>query len=443
MKQIVPLILLANIIIVGSGIGFAYPNRITNGPIAVQYAGGSGLSVWYNGVPVIVGSGVQAYAPRWKEGYYSSYYGTTPSVSVSENQITAVFHSSRYGFSGTETYQLQGQTLNMQLHVTWTDPKPALMELNLGLIWSPSFIGLPIQVQGSQAAAEKVVPVVTRSTYNNPDRLAGNFSELSLTGRVCNFTLTSPNTANGSVLLDGRHTQRGWSDNSPNFWLGMLGVPLPQNQTVNFAATFRFTPGAAAQAPTPPVLLTLSPSKQPIYRLPERPVIIPKPKQLHWLKRPLLLNHPQAVTYELEGPAQDTMPALHSLRWWLKRLAGIKLVPSDLNPMIRLRLKRSAGHGRPGGYDLSVNEHEAIITGHDAAGLYYGAQTLIELLTSKQDLPALAGCHISDWPTFPFRGAHLFVGSDARPFEDRLIQRILSHLKMNQLVLECEYTKWA
>ncbi len=442
MKKIVLFAQVLSMLAAINRVGFADPARLTIGPIAVQYDAGSGLSVWYNGVPVLVGSGVQAYAPGWKEGYYSSYYGATPSVSASGNQITVVFHSSRYGFSGAETYQLQGQTLNMQLHVTWTNSKPALMELNLGLIWSPSFIGLPIQVQGSQAAAEKVTPVITRSTINNPDRLAGNFSELSLTGRVCNFTLTSPDASNGSVLLDGRHTQRGWSNNSPNFWLGMLGVPLPQNQTVHFAATFSFTPGAAAQSPSPPVSLTLSPSERPIYRLPEHPVIIPKPKQLLWLKEPLIFNHPQAVTCELDGPAQDTMPALHSLRRWLKRLAGIKLIPSDLNPTVQLRLKRSAGHGHPEGYDLSVNEHQAVITGHDAAGIYYGAQTLIELLTSKEDMPALAGCHISDWPTFPFRGAHLFVGSDARPFEDRLIQRVLSHLKMNQLVLECEYTKW-
>jgi hypothetical protein len=41
------------------------------------------------------------------------------------------------------------------------------------------------------------------------------------------------------------------------------------------------------------------------------------------------------------------------------------------------------------------------------------------------------------------RAAHIFVGKEALPFHKKLIDRIFSRYKLNTLVIECEYTKWA
>jgi len=63
---------------------------------------------------------------------------------------------------------------------------------------------------------------------------------------------------------------------------------------------------------------------------------------------------------------------------------------------------------RAEGYVLSVGRNGMWLAGHDAAGLFYGAQTLAHLLRAGEgrSIPALS---VHDWPRFGLRGAHLFL----------------------------------
>jgi len=65
----------------------------------------------------------------------------------------------------------------------------------------------------------------------------------------------------------------------------------------------------------------------------------------------------------------------------------------------------------PGAYNLHINEKEVYIAGDNAAGVFYGIQTLIQLLpvnpANKQlQVPQLS---IEDRPRFAYRGMHLDV----------------------------------
>jgi len=60
------------------------------------------------------------------------------------------------------------------------------------------------------------------------------------------------------------------------------------------------------------------------------------------------------------------------------------------------------------GYLLVIDNKHISITGHDAAGVFYGLQSLIQL-TSRSINHTIPGCIIEDHPRFAYRGMHLDV----------------------------------
>ena len=68
-------------------------------------------------------------------------------------------------------------------------------------------------------------------------------------------------------------------------------------------------------------------------------------------------------------------------------------------------------------YILDLNPDKIIIHGNDRAGLFYGIQTFIQLLSSKKsDSLTLPICRIEDWPEFELREIHW----DTKHHQDRL-----------------------
>ncbi len=61
---------------------------------------------------------------------------------------------------------------------------------------------------------------------------------------------------------------------------------------------------------------------------------------------------------------------------------------------------------RPEGYVLVTGNHDAFVIAHTAAGVFYGAQTLKQLVQNVQGKPVLVGAAIRDWPAMRWRGVH-------------------------------------
>lgn len=414
---------------------------ITNGPLSVTFDSGNGLSVQYNGIPVILSSTIQVYSPGWRTVYFSNYTGPI-TVSKNGNQIIITYQSVENGFKGIETLDIQNQSIIIKLKADWQNPNPASIEFNLGQIWAPPFVGSPLS--GTGGVIQKEIPIVTKSSGNDAVSLASNYTRLNMAGKACNIAVTLQDLGSSSTLLDGRNTERGWAQNNPDFWLGLLGIPLISNQTVTCDAMLTFAPGTAAQPVAPSPSLSVEPQKKELYQPNNHPVLVPLPKQTYWGATPFILSPVKGVTCWMQDKSRKMQQIRHNLADWLKRLAGVKLrLISDKNKAnIILMINNKAGHGNAQGYDLKVNSHGATVTGRDINGLFNGVQTLTELVVPYNNVSALAACRVVDWPTLAFRGAHLFVGANALPFEKKLINRVLSHMKMNNLVIECEFVKW-
>jgi hypothetical protein len=92
------------------------------------------------------------------------------------------------------------------------------------------------------------------------------------------------------------------------------------------------------------------------------------------------------------------------------------------------------------GYILDVDENLAVVAGKDAPGLFYGIQTLRQMITQAQSGAEIAGAQIRDWPALQYRGTQVDISRGPVPKLDYLKQivRTIAEYKMNQLNLYIE-----
>ena len=91
-------------------------------------------------------------------------------------------------------------------------------------------------------------------------------------------------------------------------------------------------------------------------------------------------------------------------------------------------------------YALSVRPGRVILYADAPAGLFYGVQTLRQLI--RLEGPHLPALTIRDWPTLPYRGLMLDISRRKVPTLSTLKQLVdeLSHYKLNVLQLYTEHT---
>ncbi len=99
-----------------------------------------------------------------------------------------------------------------------------------------------------------------------------------------------------------------------------------------------------------------------------------------------------------------------------------------------------AGGIEPQGYRLCIDRSGLALTAGDAAGLFYGVMTLVQVL--RQSSGRLSGLAVDDHPEFPSRGVMLDVSRDKVPTLETLFALIeeLAALKINHVELYTEHT---
>lgn len=155
-----------------------------------------------------------------------------------------------------------------------------------------------------------------------------------------------------------------------------------------------------------------------------------------------LIPHPQSLELEAGQPPlflgaglnvrlQGFAPA--GLAAGFQHLASLGVAASDTGVPLTV-LKAPGISGGPEAYRLDISQDGITIRASDAAGAFYGLQSLAGLLDLKTlQVPALT---IADAPRYPFRGLHVDV---ARNFHDQAeLLKILDQMaayKLNKLHL--------
>lgn len=99
------------------------------------------------------------------------------------------------------------------------------------------------------------------------------------------------------------------------------------------------------------------------------------------------------------------------LNFYLKKLYGITLPVTSKSEKGNSIILNISGKDRKDGYSLHSTEKQITISGGGNEGLFYGIQTLLQLLPSEKISSSypVAAVSIQDYPRFNYRGMHLDV----------------------------------
>ncbi len=173
-------------------------------------------------------------------------------------------------------------------------------------------------------------------------------------------------------------------------------------------------------------------------------LLAPMPRQLEWGESEHRIQNGRLIV--LNGPdPQHLLLAARQLQSALETEAGVAWeiaagtgVPADLLGVSLNVVPAAFNH--PQAYDLRIDGERISITASTPAGIFYGTQTLCQLLAQlRTRLPTL---RCMDWPDFATRGVMLDISRDKVPTRTTLMNLIdlLASLKINQIQLYTEHT---
>ena len=126
----------------------------------------------------------------------------------------------------------------------------------------------------------------------------------------------------------------------------------------------------------------------------ERPSLIPMPTSVIWHDGTIPIETGTIV--EGRGEAAPTAA-------FLERALGVK-ESANVTSRIRLKLLRASKMPGPEAYHLRASGHDILIEASDPRGLFYGAQTLLQLVTGNSKSRSVQSIEVTDAPRFRWRG---------------------------------------
>lgn len=100
--------------------------------------------------------------------------------------------------------------------------------------------------------------------------------------------------------------------------------------------------------------------------------------------------------------------------------------------VLSLSDKGLAGLGEEA-YVLEVFEDHIVINSDKAAGVFYGIQTLLQLIKTKEGKTVIRVAKVVDYPDFKYRGVHL-SGPDLKRLKEYI--DVMTHLKLNIVIID-------
>ncbi len=183
--------------------------------------------------------------------------------------------------------------------------------------------------------------------------------------------------------------------------------------------------------------------------------LLPRPQQIQYGSGDVPLR---AVMIEFAAPPnQDDRFAAEELCKWIRSRTGqeisIAAYGNSDKGKLPIILDRDGGKDvplalpgeKPGpdsreAYDLSVTATSVKIQARSSAGIYYGAQTLRQLIEGGGAQAVLLEVEIHDWPSMAYRGTMVDISHGPLPKEKEIERQLdfLARWKANQYYLYSE-----
>lgn len=171
----------------------------------------------------------------------------------------------------------------------------------------------------------------------------------------------------------------------------------------------------------------------------ELPALVPYPRSIQFGSNAVALSEFAGIFLPSSASAADRFTAAE-LSAVIKKEWGLQLpvVSQAKGKLIRLERKKDKELGEEG-YVLSVHAGGIRITAPGAGGVFYGMQTLLQMIRKKEGVPVVQEASIRDWPDTKVRAAHYDTKhhQDTKEYVKQFIRELAGY-KMNMLIWEWE-----
>ncbi|WP_025764508.1 beta-N-acetylhexosaminidase [Dyadobacter tibetensis] len=168
--------------------------------------------------------------------------------------------------------------------------------------------------------------------------------------------------------------------------------------------------------------------------------LLPYPKQINSVGLPFELNPSVTISLDKNASDQDKFAA-SELQSRIKALTGLQLRITSSRSKRSISFQRQKDMITKGSesYQLASNQNRITIKASEDAGLFYGTQTLLQLIQKDGQRYIIPGLVIHDWPDTPERAVHYDTKhhQDKRSYVESLIKELASY-KINMLIWEWE-----
>ncbi|MFM6954136.1 MAG: beta-N-acetylhexosaminidase, partial [Sphingobacteriaceae bacterium] len=134
--------------------------------------------------------------------------------------------------------------------------------------------------------------------------------------------------------------------------------------------------------------------------------LIPAPQKISSNTQQFVLDAQSRIEYG----ADQNLPIARLLQNYISTVYGFKLSLVAKTEGKRISLvENTAANYVSESYSLHIGDSQIQLKGK-GAGLFYAAETLLQLFPAKSEVLVLKGLDIEDWPRYAYRGMHLDVG---------------------------------
>lgn len=159
--------------------------------------------------------------------------------------------------------------------------------------------------------------------------------------------------------------------------------------------------------------------------------LLPRPQKVEMLEGKGLLY---STLYQMHLENTDRLPVLSGL------CTGLPLGEERTKGTLSLVIRKDMNLPSPEGYKLEISNGQVVIEAVEGAGLFYGIQTLNQLLGDSRDQQIeIPACRITDFPKIACRAVHIDLKHhlDAGYYYYHIIDN-LSAIKINTIIIEFE-----
>ncbi|TAM80537.1 MAG: hypothetical protein EPN47_14845 [Acidobacteria bacterium] len=196
----------------------------------------------------------------------------------------------------------------------------------------------------------------------------------------------------------------------------------------------------------------------PINLSAQQPMLIPQPREVQARTQSFQVNSNLQIVLLTpietgdRAAAESVQEELKLVTGQVFPIVGLPQPPQEVPAVIMGRFGQPAMHNLLSarnlstdgvgdqGYVLDVQPNTIVVAGKDGAGLYYGAQTLRQLVVPVGKEARILGVQVRDWPALEYRGTQVDMSRGPVPKLSYLkkIVRTIAQFKMNQLYMYIE-----